>query len=79
MTDEEEEKRLAKIKTLARVVCICKGIQLKHVLPALEGSDSIEAVNKKAGTGSGGCNGQRCGPRIKILLEKYAESKEDEE
>lgn len=66
--DPEKEK---KILQLTRVVCICKGINLGKVLPALEGSETVADVNQKAGTGSGGCKGQRCGPRIKILLDKY--------
>lgn len=59
-------------KQLARVVCICKGIPLAKVLPALEGSETVQDVNRKAGTGSGGCRGERCGPRIKILLRKFS-------
>lgn len=64
-----------RIKQLAKVVCICKGITLARVLPALEGSETVADVNRKAGTGSGGCKGERCGPRIKILLRKYKETK----
>lgn len=68
----EQEER---IKQMVKVVCICKGITLARVLPALEGSETVADVNRKAGTGSGGCKGERCGPRIKILLRKYKEAK----
>lgn len=65
LTDEE------RIKKLSLVVCICKGIRLRAVLKGLEGSETVADVNSKTGTGSGGCQGQRCGPRIKKLLQKY--------
>lgn len=64
LTDEE------RIKQLNMVVCICKGIPLKSMLKALKSSNTIEEVNRKTGAGTGGCRGQRCGPRIKILLKK---------
>lgn len=70
--DDQKEEKEKKIRQLARVVCICKGIPLKKVLPALADSETVQDVNRKAGTGSGGCQGQRCGPRIQILLKKYA-------
>ena len=72
---QEEKARLEKIKQLSRVVCICKGINLGKVLPAISESESVADVNQKAGTGSGGCQGQRCGPRIRTLLKKYKEQK----
>lgn len=62
---EEKERR---IKQMAMVVCICKGIPLGRVLPALEGSETVADVNRKSGCGSGPCQGERCGPRIKKLL-----------
>ena len=57
-------------KTLMKIICICKGINLARVLKGLEGSDTVADVNAKTGCGSGGCQGERCGPRIKILLRK---------
>jgi len=66
-----EKERL--IKQRLRVVCICKGIPLGKILKALQTSDTVEEVNKKTGCGSGGCSGERCGPRIKILLRKIKE------
>jgi NAD(P)H-nitrite reductase large subunit len=64
-----------RVKLLARIVCICKGINLGRVLKALDGSETVEDVNRKSGCGTGGCKGQRCGPRIKSLLRKQKESK----
>lgn len=62
-------------KQMARVVCICKGINLGRVLSGIAGCETVQDVNRKVGTGTGGCQGQRCGPRIKVLLEKLKESK----
>jgi NAD(P)H-nitrite reductase large subunit len=67
----EEEKKEQLIKQKLRVVCICKGINLGKVLAALEGCETVEDVNKKIGSGSGGCSGERCAPRIAKLLEKF--------
>lgn len=72
LTPEQKKEEL--IRQLARVVCICKGINLGRVLKALEGSSTIDEVNRKSGCGTGGCAGQRCGPRIKLLLKKKEES-----
>jgi len=74
--EDEEKQKLARIKLLSRVVCICKGIPLAKVLPGLEGSETVADVNRKTGCGSGGCQGERCGPRIKALLRKKNESKQ---
>lgn len=57
-------------KQLIQVICICKGIRLSKVLEGLKGSNSVEDVNHKTGCGSGGCQGQRCGPKIRALLKK---------
>ncbi|RZA15410.1 MAG: (2Fe-2S)-binding protein [Proteobacteria bacterium] len=67
----KEELAIEKTKQLLRVVCICKGIPLGKVLAALPGCETVQDVNKKTGCGSGGCRGERCRPRIKILLTKY--------
>ncbi len=70
---EETSKTLTKeekIKQLIKVVCICKGINLGRVLKGLDGSKTVADVNRKTGTGSGGCRGERCGPRIQLLLDK---------
>ena len=67
---DAQQQREQLIKQLSQIVCICKGINLARVLKGLEGSESVEEVNRKAGTGSGGCAGERCGPRINALLKK---------
>jgi NAD(P)H-nitrite reductase large subunit len=71
----EEEKKEYLIKQKLRVVCICKGINLGTVMQALEGCETVKDVNAKTGCGSGGCAGERCGPRIEKLLKRYKESK----
>ncbi|SMF46466.1 (2Fe-2S)-binding protein [Pseudobacteriovorax antillogorgiicola] len=76
MTDQDDKKTPDKAKILSRVVCICKGIPLSKVLEGLEGSDTVADVNRKVGTGCGGCKGERCGPRIKTLLRKYKDQKQ---
>ena len=68
-TDDDKKEALAKQRV--KVVCICNGINLGRVLKGLPGSDSVDDVNRKVGTGSGGCKGERCGPRIKLLLKMY--------
>jgi bacterioferritin-associated ferredoxin len=78
ISDEEKErfKREQIARQLTTVVCICKGINLGRVLKGLEGCETVADVNRKVGTGSGGCAGERCGPRIKLLLKKKKEQKE---
>lgn len=70
-----ESLKEKQIKQLQKVVCICKGIKLKSILKHLAQCDSTEEVNKKAGTGSGGCKGERCGPCIESLIKKQRENK----
>lgn len=65
--DETKEKM---IKQLKRVVCICKGIPLSQVLPALKDHQEVDPIHESVGTGSGGCKGRRCTPRIETLIEK---------
>jgi NAD(P)H-nitrite reductase large subunit len=74
---EQEDEKSIRIKQLNRIVCICNGIRLAAVLRALEDSETVADVNRKAGTGSGGCKGERCGPRIKTLLRKQRELESD--
>ena len=82
MSDENENNppdglsREQVIKQLNQVVCICKGIKLAAVLRGLKNSKTVEDVNRKTGCGNGRCKGQRCGPRIKILLQKMQASNE---
>jgi bacterioferritin-associated ferredoxin len=55
-------------------VCICKGISRATIKKTIEGgADSLEAVQKATGAGSGGCGGKRCTPKIQELLEQHRE------
>lgn len=75
MTVEDEKEKKERIaKQMVRVVCICKGINLGRVLKGMKDCTTVSEVNEKVGTGSGGCEGERCGPRIRALLAKQAGS-----
>lgn len=69
-SQEEIEKKNRIIKQLMQTVCICNGVPLKNILPHITPVCDIESVNQKAGTGSGGCKGERCGPKIRALIAK---------
>jgi bacterioferritin-associated ferredoxin len=61
---------LDEIKARVRVVCICKGIKMARICESIEkGASTVELVNQKTGSGSGGCSGQRCRPVITQILE----------
>ena len=52
-----------------KVVCICKGIKKSVFWKVLDtGVGTKEEVNCLTGSGSGGCQGRRCGPRILEML-----------
>jgi bacterioferritin-associated ferredoxin len=52
-----------------KVVCICKGIKKRIFWKALDdGAQTKDEVNRVTGSGSGGCQGRRCGPRILEML-----------
>lgn len=52
-----------------KVVCICKGIRKSVFWKVLDqGACTKEQVNRLTGSGSGGCQGRRCGPRILDML-----------
>jgi bacterioferritin-associated ferredoxin len=52
-----------------KVVCICKGIKKSVFWKVLDtGVGTKEEVNRLTGSGSGGCQGRRCGPRILEML-----------
>ncbi|MGQ4810405.1 hypothetical protein NKDENANG_03868 [Candidatus Entotheonellaceae bacterium PAL068K] len=56
-----------------KVVCICKGIKRRVFWQALdEGACTKEEINRLTGSGSGGCQGRRCGPRILEMLRKHS-------
>lgn len=55
-----------------KVVCICKGIRKSVFWKALDkGTCTKEEVNRLTGSGSGGCQGRRCGPRIIEMLRDF--------
>jgi NAD(P)H-nitrite reductase large subunit len=70
--DAAKEER---IRMMAKVVCICKGITLGRIMKGIEGCETVADVNRKIGTGSGGCAGERCGPRLVLILKKLREAK----
>ena len=52
-----------------KVVCICKGIKKRIFWQALDnGAQTKDDVNRLTGSGNGGCQGRRCGPRILEML-----------
>src|SRR5437764_11636791 len=52
-----------------KVVCICKGIKKSVFWKVLDaGVRTKEEINHITGSGSGGCQGRRCGPRIMEML-----------
>ena len=54
-----------------KVVCICKGIKKRVFWKALDdGMSTKEEINRCTGSGNGGCQGRRCGPRILDMLRK---------
>ena len=56
-----------------KVVCICKGIKKSVFWKVLDtGVRTKEEVNRLTGSGSGGCQGRRCGPRILEMLRNFA-------
>jgi bacterioferritin-associated ferredoxin len=55
-----------------KVVCICKGIKKRIFWQALDdGAQTKDEVNRLTGSGSGGCQGRRCGPRILEMLRTH--------
>lgn len=54
-----------------KVVCICKGIKKRAFWNALDaGICTHEDINRHTGSGSGSCQGRRCGPRILDMLKR---------
>jgi len=54
-----------------KVVCICKGIKKRVFWNALDaGICTREDINRHTGSGSGSCQGRRCGPRILDMLKR---------
>lgn len=56
-------------------VCICKVIPRSKIKNAIkQGAKTIEEVNKVTGSGTGGCKGRRCSPKIQELLKDFKEN-----
>lgn len=52
-----------------KTVCICKGIKKRIFWKAMAaGARTKDAINHATGSGSGSCQGRRCGPRILEML-----------
>lgn len=52
-----------------KVVCICKGIKMRTFWRAMDdGAQTHEQIDRATGSGSGQCQGRRCGPRILEML-----------
>lgn len=55
-----------------KTICLCKNIKKGTILKAIHGGcHTVDAVNRKTGTGSGDCKGERCGPKIKETIESF--------
>lgn len=55
-----------------KTICLCKNIKKGTILKAIHGRCyTVDAVNRKLGTGSGDCKGERCGPKIKEMIESF--------
>jgi bacterioferritin-associated ferredoxin len=54
-----------------KVVCICKGIKKRVFWNAIDAGMCTHAdINRHTGSGSGSCQGRRCGPRILDMLQR---------
>ena len=52
-----------------KTVCICKGIKKRIFWKAMAaGARTKDEINHATGSGSGSCQGRRCGPRILEML-----------
>lgn len=57
------------IKSRIKIVCICKGIKQSTICDSIiNGCQTIEQVNIKTKSGSGGCKGRRCSPVIEKII-----------
>lgn len=69
VSDEDKKKMVLDKMTK---VCICKAIPRSKIKEAIKsGATTVEEVNKIVGSGSGGCKGRRCGPKIEELINMY--------
>jgi len=52
-------------------ICLCKGIRKGVFQKQMKnGINTLEGLRTATGAGNGSCNGKRCTPRIKDMLEK---------
>lgn len=55
-------------------VCLCKAIPRSIIKKAIyNGARTIGEIQKATGAGSGGCNGNRCTPKIEEILKQELE------
>lgn len=53
-------------------ICLCKNIKKGTILRAIHGGcRTVAEVNRKMGTGRGDCKGERCGPKIREMIEEF--------
>ncbi len=65
MNDSENNQIIENLKT----ICLCKNVKRGSIFKAVkDGCDSLKKVNKKLGTGSGNCKGERCQGKIADLI-----------
>ena len=61
-------------------ICICKGIPRKCFIEVISsGAVSVAEVNRRLGSGSGDCKGERCSSRIEALIAEYQPGRKDRE
>ncbi|MBE9504183.1 MAG: (2Fe-2S)-binding protein [Proteobacteria bacterium] len=52
-----------------KVICLCKSVKKGSILKAIkEGCTNLSDINRKLGTGSGDCHGERCQDKIRQIL-----------
>ncbi|MCB2291560.1 (2Fe-2S)-binding protein [Clostridium sp. CS001] len=55
-------------------VCLCKAIPRSTIKKAIrDGAKTVEEIQMATGAGSGGCNGNRCTPKIEEILKRELE------
>ncbi|SHE40832.1 (2Fe-2S)-binding protein [Clostridium fallax] len=56
-------------------VCLCKAIPRSKIKDSIrKGATTVEAVRKVTGSGTGGCCGRRCTPKIQDLIDGYLDN-----
>lgn len=74
--DSEDVKRQWLLQN--EKICICKGIPRKRFMKAIKkGASTLQEINRIVGSGSGDCQGERCGPFITKILAAYLESEQN--